>query len=75
VSNESLARAALSADRRVSRVLNEGDMVVIHSEVVDGEEKPTGVAFDLWEIKDSAIADHWVTWNRGRHRLQTVTRR
>jgi predicted SnoaL-like aldol condensation-catalyzing enzyme len=59
VNNETVARSALSADRKAHRVLAEGDLVVVHSEVVDEAGHPTGVAFDLWQIADGSISRHW----------------
>ena len=57
--NESLARSALPPDRRACRMLSEGDMVVIHSQVVNDEGQPSGVAFDLWQIAGDVISRHW----------------
>ena len=59
MSNEAVAESALSSDRRACRVLGEGDMVVIHSEVVDEAGQPSEVAFDLWQVRDGEIAGHW----------------
>ena len=59
MSNETVAKLALPADRRVYRVLSEGDLVVIHSQVVADEGQPAGVAFDLWQMNDGAISAHW----------------
>jgi predicted SnoaL-like aldol condensation-catalyzing enzyme len=59
VNNEAVARSALSSNRRIHRVLSEGDRVVIHSEVVETDGKPTAVAFDLWQVTDGAISGHW----------------
>ena len=59
MSNETVARSALPADRHVCRVLSEGDLVVIHSQVVSDEGQPSGVAFDLWQVGDGIISGHW----------------
>lgn len=40
-------------------MLSEGDMVVIHSQVVNDEGQPSGVAFDLWQIDGDVISRHW----------------
>jgi predicted SnoaL-like aldol condensation-catalyzing enzyme len=55
VRNEAIASSALSA----CRILSEGDLVVIHSQVLDDAGRPSGVAFDLWRIEDGVLVDHW----------------
>jgi predicted SnoaL-like aldol condensation-catalyzing enzyme len=42
----------------VHRVLLDGDFVVNHS-VVTGADGATAVRFDLWQIQDGRVVDHW----------------
>jgi len=42
----------------VHRVLRDGDFVVNHS-LIATDSGPIGVRFDLWQITDGRIVDHW----------------
>lgn len=54
-----LAEASLPADRRPHRVLSDGSLVLIHSEVIGADGEPSAVAFDLFQMTDGAISGHW----------------
>jgi len=42
----------------VHRVLRDGDLLVNHS-VIAGDNRPVAVRFDLWQITEGRVVDHW----------------
>jgi predicted SnoaL-like aldol condensation-catalyzing enzyme len=42
----------------VHRVLRDGDLVVNHS-LITGDGGPVGVRFDLWQLADGRVLEHW----------------